>query len=222
MNIVLITSMVYSCNKPFTYCAKRSVFTRIERYQQLQKTIESIREKIPHAFIFLVECGSFSHEEDMYLKDNCDHVLNLVEDKQVVEDTSSIYKGLGERIQTLKAVEYIFSHYKDVDNLFKITGRYFYNDTFDLEQYNNDNMNFYKIKNDCNNINTCGYKLKNIFIKPFLDYLRSTRQEVIDVFKGSYEQYISKFVNQNLENVTFLPKLGISGYVSVCGSMYIN
>lgn len=218
MDIILVTAVCYTANTPFTYTNVRSVFTPSQRYNQLQKTLFSVREVFPSAIIVLAECSMFSNDEEQYLKSKCDVFLNLIDDEKVREDTSSIYKGLGERILTLKALEYILANFK-VHSLFKITGRYYYNEKLNLQEYNNDKMNFYCIDGNIHNVNTCGYKINGANIANFTNYLSTTRQNVIDVYKGSYEQYISAFVNQSTD-VQFVKNLGISGQVSVCGSHY--
>tara|TARA_B110000208_G_C11756952_1_gene425495 strand:+ start:1233 stop:1397 length:165 start_codon:yes stop_codon:yes gene_type:complete len=47
INLILITSIINTPNKPLSYSKIRSVFTRKERFEQTKKTIQSIKEKIP-------------------------------------------------------------------------------------------------------------------------------------------------------------------------------
>ena len=47
-NLVLITSVIKTPNKPLSYINTRSIYTHEERFEQTKKTIQSIREKIPN------------------------------------------------------------------------------------------------------------------------------------------------------------------------------
>lgn len=217
-NLVLITSVCYTGNKPYTYIETRSLFTPKQRYEQLLETIKSVREKIPNSFIYLVEYSNFSYEQVLELNYMCDYFHNLY-GMDLADDIYSEYKAFGERIMTYKALEYIVSTYK-VENIFKISGRYRYSEKFDYKLYDNNQMNFYPIFNDKNNINTCGYKIPSNYIPIFLKYLQNNRENIITNFKGSYEQYIASFVKENKDFVQFLPSLGIEGRVSVCGSFF--
>ena len=46
-NLILITSVINTPNKPLSYTKNRSVFTRNERFEQTKKTILTVREKVP-------------------------------------------------------------------------------------------------------------------------------------------------------------------------------
>jgi hypothetical protein len=52
-NLVLITSVVKTPDKPLSYINSRSIYTHEERFEQTKKTIQSIRQKIPNVKIFL-------------------------------------------------------------------------------------------------------------------------------------------------------------------------
>lgn len=217
-NIVLITSICYPSQNPFTYINIRSVYTHKERFEQLKQTIHSARTKIPNSYIFLVEYSDFDKEELEYLYRYCDFVYNL-KDKMLDEEIHSKYKALGERIMTLMALDYIHNNY-NAKNIFKISGRYMYSENFDYNIYNNDKMNFYPIYGNINNISTCGYKIPTKYLNKYLEYLSTTRETIINIYSGSYEQYIAAFVIQNINNIIFLEKLGIEGRVSVSGDYF--
>ena len=67
-NLVLITSVINTPDKPLSYSKVRSVFTREERYEQTKKTIQSIKENIPDYKIMIVECTDFTEEEKSYFE----------------------------------------------------------------------------------------------------------------------------------------------------------
>jgi hypothetical protein len=80
-NLVLITSIVNTPNKPLSYTNTRSVFSRKERFEQTKLTIQSIKNKIPNNKILLVECSDFNEEEKLYFEKECDYILNLWNNK---------------------------------------------------------------------------------------------------------------------------------------------
>ena len=46
-NLILITSVICTTNKPLSYTNNRSVYSHEERFEQTKKTIETVKEKIP-------------------------------------------------------------------------------------------------------------------------------------------------------------------------------
>ena len=66
-NITLITSVIDTPNIPLSYTPIRSLFTKEIRFEQLKKTIATIREKIPDNQIILIECSLLSEDERQYL-----------------------------------------------------------------------------------------------------------------------------------------------------------
>jgi RecG-like helicase len=76
-NITLITSVIDTPNIPLSYTPTRSVFTKEIRFEQLKKTISTIREKIPDNRIILIECSLLSEDERQYLTNAVDYFLNI-------------------------------------------------------------------------------------------------------------------------------------------------
>ena len=109
-NLVLITSVINTPNKPLSYSNVRSVFTREERYEQTKKTINSIKEKIPDCKLMIVECTDFTEEEKVYFEKECDYVLNLWERKELHPKIFGIGKALGEGTMTIEALKYIIEN----------------------------------------------------------------------------------------------------------------
>jgi hypothetical protein len=127
--IVIISSVIYVKDKPFSYSKTRSVFSPEERIEQTKNTIKSLREKIPDVKIFLFEQGlidiidtdlDFMVDEYKYIGNN--FLVRFA--------TDSKFKGLGEVIGLLFTTLYLP---KDFFGIFKISGRYFLNDNFNLE-----------------------------------------------------------------------------------------
>ena len=220
-NLVLITSVINTPNKPLSYSKVRSVFTREERYEQTKKTIQSIKEKIPDCKLMIVECTDFSEEEEVYFEKECDYVLNLWERKKLHPKIFGIGKALGEGTMTIEALEYIIENKLNYDNLFKICGRYWLNNDFDYNTYNNNNLVFKKIAGNINNIFTSFYKISYDNTKILLNFLLQTEINMKRLI--GYEVLFSHYLKYiNYSNVKFIDKIGYEGAVTVCGSKYVG
>jgi len=220
-NLVLITSVINTPNKPLSYSKVRSVFTREERYEQTKKTIQSIKEKIPDCKLMIVECTDFTEEEKVYFEKQCDYVLNLWERKELHSKIFGLSKSLGEGTITIQALKYIIENKINYDNLFKICGRYWLNNDFDYNIYNNNNLVFKKIAGNINNIFTSFYKISYDNTKILLNFLIQTEINMkrlvgYEVLFSHYLKYI------NYSNVKFIDKIGYEGAVTVCGSNYVG
>jgi hypothetical protein len=220
-NLVLITSVINTPNTPLSYSKTRSVFTREERFQQTMKTIQSVKEKIPNHTIMIVECTDFTEEEKYYFENECDYVLNLWERKELHPKIFGIGKALGEGTMTIEALKYIIENKFNYDNLFKICGRYWLNNDFDYNAYNNNNMVFKKIEGNINNIFTSFYKISYDNTKILLNFLLQTESNMKRLI--GYEVLFSHYLKYiNYSNVKFIDKIGYEGAVTVCGSKYMG
>ena len=130
MNLVLITSIINTPNKALSYSATRSVFTRKQRFEQTKKTITSIKEKIINCKIIIVECTDFNKEEEDFFNKNCDYVFNLWNKKELHNNIFGPSKSLGEGTMTIEALKYIEELKLEFNYLYKISGRYWLNETF--------------------------------------------------------------------------------------------
>lgn len=215
-NLVLITSVINTPNKPLSYSNVRSVFTRKERYEQTKKTIQSIREKIPNYKIMIVECTEFTIEEKEYFERNCDYTLNLWNKKELHPKIFGISKSLGEGTMTIQALKYIIENKYEYDNLFKISGRYFLNSSFKYELFNNNNYIFQTMGNvnNINNICTVLYKITSSFTSTFLKFLEKNEKAMLNCI--GYEILFGLMLkNIKYDNVIFLDKLGVTGTITV-------
>jgi thymidylate synthase len=213
-NLVLITSIINTPNAPLSYSKTRSVFSRQDRFAQTKKTIQSVKEKLSNSKIIIVECCDFNEEEMNYFKDNCDYILNLWNKKELHNYIFGPSKSLGEGTMTIEALKYIEEFNLEYQYLYKISGRYWLNDNFKIENIQN---NIFKIinKNE-NNVFTALYKIDNKTVDKLLEFL-IINIEAMQKCIG-YEVLISHFVkniNKNLVDI-----IGLSGFVTVCGSEY--
>lgn len=224
-NLVIITSVINTPNKPFSYTQSRSVFSRKERFDQTKKTIKSIRDKIPNSDILIVECSDFSDEKEEceYFVKNTEYFLNLWDQKDLHNNIFGISKALGEGTQTIRAIEYIKNNNLiNYDNYFKISGRYYINDKFTYENYIRGEETILHKPNNINIIQTVFYKI----YKDHLDILYQFLNKNLDKMREcvGYEELYMNFYNYLSEKNTKIKLLDgihhISGFVSVDGGHF--
>lgn len=213
-NLILVTSVINTPNMPLSYSNIRSIFSRQDRFKQTKKTIQSVKEKLPNNKIMIVECSDFNEEENTYLKDNCDYILNLWNKKELHSDIFGKSKSLGEGTMTIEALKYIEELNLEYNYLYKISGRYWLNDNFKFDNINN-NV-FKKINNNENNIFTALYKVDKKTVRELLDFLINNIENMKNCI--GYEVLMSQFI-KNIDK-TLLDIIGLSGFVTVCGSEY--
>ena len=163
-NIAMITSKIYTTKKPFSYSSTRSIYTPIQRFEQTLDTINSIRTHIPNVIIVLFDNSEFPVEQYSLLEKSVDHFLNVTSNEIVNEYTNnSAHKIYGEIVQTYELLTFIEKtlHYKmNIQNVFKISGRYVLNEHFNYNKFDNDDI---ILKQNMNVIDrkyyyTCFYK----------------------------------------------------------------
>lgn len=213
-NIILITSVINTPNKPLSYSKTRSVYNRNERFEQTKKTIQSVKEKLPNIKIMIVECTDFNDNEKDFLVNNCDYILNLWEKKELHNNIFGTSKSLGEGTMTIESLKYIEELKLEYQFLYKISGRYWLNENFKLDKI--ENNVFKKINNDENNVFTALYKIDKKTVEKLLIFLINNIQNMRQ-FIG-YEVLISQFVKNIDKNLVDI--IGLSGFVTVCGSEY--
>lgn len=220
MNLIIISSVINISTKPFSYTNTRSYCGKEKRFEDTKKTIESIKEFIKDSKLFFVECSDIPIEYEKYIIENTDYYINLYNDKKVLSRCDSISKSLGEGTILVEALKYIFENKIEYDNLFKLSGRYWLNNSFDYSKYDNDSIVVKQIENDPNNILTCFYKFPKRIIEKFYNFLLNSERDFINCI--GIEVIFGKFINSIDEEKIFIKgKIGLNGYVSVCGT-YID
>lgn len=218
MNLVLITSVINTPNKPLSYSKTRSLFNADERFNQTLKTLKTIKAKIPNCKLLIVECSETT-ENIKQIENLSDYFLNLYDKKEIKNDIFGISKSLGEGLMTINAIKYIINNKLQFNNLIKISGRYWLSDYFNYNNFNNNKIIVKKIKNDINNIFTGLYKLPYNIINIFLNYLEKNINNMKKCI--GYEILFANFIKSiNKSNVIFLNTIGLQGYVTICGSFY--
>jgi len=220
-NLILICSIIKTPNTPLSYTNIRSVYSHEERFEQIKKTIQSVREKIPNAKILMVECSHLHEEQLNYLKNNVDYFINLINDPEKVQNIYSISKSLGEGTMTIEAINYIQQNNIEYDNLFKITGRYWLSENFNYSNFENNNIMVHYIQNDINNACTSLYKLNKMNVIDFQNFLILNLSLMYKCV--GYEILFAKFLQLQINNkIIHMDKIGINGVISVSGDLIDN
>jgi hypothetical protein len=215
--LVLITSIINTPNKPLSYTNTRSVFSRKERFEQTKLTIQSIKNKIPNNKILIVECSDFTEEEKIYFEKECDYILNLWNNTELHSDIFGLSKALGEGTLTMQGFRYINENNIRYANLFKISGRYWLNDKFDYNIFNNQSLIF-KIP-DGGSICVVLYKIPNYIQEPLDTFLKANYFNMKNCI--CYEELILNFLKSiDHKNILLFDKLGVSGYFAVHGMFF--
>ena len=217
-NLILITSVICTQNTPLSYTNTRSVYSHKERFEQTKKTISTIKEKIPNAKIFIVECSNLDVEQLDYLIKNSDYFLNLYNNENVKNYTSSISKSLGEGTMTLYALNYIFDNNILFDKLIKISGRYWLSEKFYYSKFDCNNIVIKYIDNDINNVFTAIYQLPKNYAFNFKLFLEKKFNEMVNCI--GYEILFSIFIKSQCATIINLNPIGLEGFVSVAKEFY--
>ena len=188
-NIVLLTSKIYTLQKPLSYAPHRSIYTPEERFQQTLKTIKCVREKIPNSFIVIFDNSILSDYEFQTINNLVDIFINKLNDGIVNELTNnSVHKAFGEIAQTYRMLEYLRIYYKNmkINNIFKLTGRYLLNNNFDYNKFNNPNIIFKRnnLVEDRAYYFTCFYKIGKAKLGLYYDIMTELFE---DIQKNHYE-----------------------------------
>jgi inositol phosphorylceramide mannosyltransferase catalytic subunit len=217
-NIIIITSVLNISNNPLSYYHKRSVFTIEERFKQTLNTIRSIKEKLGSEIeIFFCECSDLLlyNSYEKIIKSEVSYFYNFYDNFTIRNYVLSKYKGLGELYLIKQALKIIDDSKKKYQFIFKISGRYYLNENFEYNEFNNN----YNIMTywDCN-IQSYASLFYKICFQDLLLFMNSLEQFEYDLKHGnSFEQCLYKFFNHN---ILVHNKLNISGYLSTEGYLF--
>jgi len=213
-NLVFVSSKIYTSNVPFTYVEKRSIYTKDERFNQTIATIASIRQYIPNSFIILFDNSVFQVSEFNALNSRVDVFINNQSDENIYNYTNmKTVKLYGELAQTAFVVNYVKERlkYMNINNFFKISGRYLINPSFNYAQYENSNNIFKRNKSvlDRDYYYTSFYKIAGSKLS---EYFNTISQMYSDSASSPYDNYDWEVVLPLKMNYNFmqLENLGIT------------
>jgi len=210
-DLFLITSVINTGFKPWTYTGIRSIYTPEQRLDQtINETISSIRSYSPSSKIFLIECSNLCKEDEDKLINASDYYLNMYQDEEVRKSClESNKKGYGEVMLTLRALEYIKKNNIEFKRLFKISGRYYLTKNFN-------ESNFSKSLYTFNN--------KNSTVLYSVPFSRSDEfYSKMNHIKTEYEKTSSlglENILPRIEPKETIPVLGVAGLVAIDRTTY--
>lgn len=190
-DLVLITSVINTGTKEWSYSSIRSVYTPEERYTQTLYTIESVRRYFPSSKIFLVESSQISEIYTRTFLEKTDFYLNLNEYDYVRKAClESKMKGYGEATQTKYALEYLEVHKIQFKRVFKLSGRYFLTELFNPDNFSNEQYTFKKRLHTYDNsivISTVLYSVPRILFENYYKTICSVIQYYENIGEKGYE-----------------------------------
>ena len=165
----------------------------------------------------LVECSLLNEEETSILQDRVDYFIKTYEDDNVRHAClESHKKGFGEVKKLEKACEYIQQHGIIFQRLFKISGRYFLNESFTKENYSTDLFTFKMYGPDSGS--TVLYSVPFSLFSNYCSYLKSCIQLYNIHFAIGLETLIPIMCVPRQE----INNLGLSGHVAVLNDQGIS
>ena len=232
-NIIIITSILNCPNTELSYSFKRTVFSFNSRFRQTINTIESIQKYLGDCDILFCECSdmnNYSKEENIiknmvkyyynfYNDDKLENNVNCVNcvNESVKNAVTGKYKGYGEGMILLNALNIINNLDNQYKYIYKLSGRYYLNDNFDINIFEN-NQNIFKYWDNCKfSLCTIFYKIIYNERHYFEDVLKKSINELIE--GNSIEICIYKYF---LKNINIVEKINVSGFLSTEGWLMIN
>ena len=160
-------------------------------------------------------------EEEDYLKENVNIYINLYSNEKLRKNIYSKSKSLCEGTQIISALQYIINNNIEYKHLYKISGRYTLSKQFNYDIFNCDKVIIKSIKNNMKNIFTALYKIPKKFIKPYYNFLisKNTNNKMNKCI--GLEIIFAEWINSLSDNdIIYINPIGLTGYVSVCGSLF--
>jgi hypothetical protein len=187
---------------------RKMAFNSDQRFDQTVKTILSIRKIVPDADIFLLDNSSLSCKQRILIVELVDKFYDFSKNRLQKYFRSYSVIGFPETMMILSVI-------KDIDRyayklIFKISGRYYLNESFNLKSFSLNKMTFRAYEH---NVST---RLYSIPIGMLNIYRRQQFSALLgSLFGVSVEDVIARGINPNF--VTYTPNLGIAGKIGANG-----
>jgi hypothetical protein len=221
-NIVLITSKIIVSENSFSYVPNRSAYSIETRYNQTIDTITSIRTYIPNTCIFLIDNSNFDEKYiHMHNKLNeiCDFFINPLNNTELDYYTNiNKYKSIAEGYQIIYFLDVFNQLNVKYDRFFKISGRYYLNNSFNINNYLSNNIIFSKdLSLNYIYYYTCFYMIPHDKFKMYVDAYKIIYLNInnIDFIQNDIEYNLPQLIK--LENIKLIPELGVTQRISVSG-----
>jgi len=192
-----------------------SEFTTEERFQQTLDTIESIKDKVPDAYILIYEGSETSIKQeykdkfielsDLFIEcGNDQYMKSLYENLHRDPGKFTFVKSMLECRCLQITLNYMMEHniFSDATRVFKLSGRYKLNDYFDIEDYKSKFlMNKYVMKyydyeerfEDIENIYSLLYGCKGSIVTGLWSFDRFLFNDIFNVLERSF-QYMERAI----------------------------
>ena len=213
-NLFLIISVLYPCAVPLSYVPLRTIYSPSERYEQTKNTIKSIREKAPGSYIYLAEGSQLPIEIESELKTLVDKYENFSHDEIIKKCVDDPQKGRGEITLILNSLNKL-DNSNDFDNYFKISGRYYLDDHFDLN-YLMTASNIFSLCGD--RYATTMYKIYKTNLQTYMEALRNSLKDIDE----SMEVALYKAYPPNHPDNSITGRIGVSGLVGAYHNCFIS
>ena len=211
MDLFIITSGI-NCIKTvgWSYTNIRSVYSYDERLEHTKNTINTIKKYNNNCEIVLLESSEIKKEDEEYLINNVNYYINYKNDEWVDMAFNSKKKGFGEVRQILKYLETNIDTFYKYKRIFKISGRYWLNNNFNLNNFSYENFTFCNV-NGTGHISTVLYSLGINNINEYIYILHNCNSFYENQY-GSLEDIIKTYIQSPL---ILLEKIGVEGWVAV-------
>lgn len=222
-NMVLITSVLYTLNyvgngentgSNIFHPMSRSIFTHDQRFEQTKLTISRARKYIPDCLIFFMECSPLTREHHNYIAGEVDYFFNL-HDTMLRGRMFTKSKAMGEGTLTEYALNYMFENKIAFDNLFKLSGRYYLDERFCYNHWNNDKIVIREFPAS-KSVFTFLYKMTHKHARDWLQHLYDNERSFRDCV--GYEYIYGAFVEKWAHETIIIDCFGVEGYISPDGS----
>lgn len=225
MTTVIVTSVLNPSSNPLDYASIRSIYSPPQRVEQSLKTIASIRKNMGGVRIVFVDCSVALPDEARSIKDclyEQDKFIDLSKNSFVLNSVASPNKSYGE----LMLLDWAISNLSFHGDIFKISGRYYLNDEFNLDVFDktadvNCKTRGFHFTNDKNICLTAFYRMRNkeIYSK-YIEYGKTIFERFPYI---SAEHALFKFITDSSDlKIQTLDKVGLSGNIAVSGSEETN
>lgn len=128
---------------------KFGIFSSEQRFAQTENTIKSIRQRVPDAELIFLEMSGLplTEQQNKGIRALVDHVIDYTSNAQVIAlynstDNWDVVKNVNEVTCFAQALRTLSQQNKfsQTQRIFKISGRYTLNDSFDLDLYNRSDL----------------------------------------------------------------------------------
>jgi NADH:ubiquinone oxidoreductase subunit C len=171
-------------------------------------TIESL-SKIKDKKILFIEGSETDKEYEKTIKNSVDIYINIKNDHQLKKIIDGLSKGRAEATLTIEALKYL--NREEFDNIFKISGRYYLNNSYEDSVFD-ENVSIFKLSSG--SFVTIFYKINK---KDFKLYLKT-----LDHVFSSGKMYEVVFFNAFKNIAKEINNIGVAGEVSVDGNFIIQ